>query len=266
MIGLEYASTPFDIAECFNDDDVFSSAVVYALNKAGNLSLKMNYLSREDLIASRVYGSPKSLGGVLLSSGSTVEKTTETTASVNFEPVEDFKPLSVISVKNINEVSNSVMFTRKLNTFSDVKSSIVVTFDGNEGTPSYNSDEFTYGEQYRKLPTATREGYTFIGWYTSLSGGTLVTIYSTALTSKLYAHWVAHTLTVNFDANDGIVSPTSKTVVFDSTYGDLPIPTREGYTFNGWYTDIEDGIIVTSDTEVTTDYSHSLYAQWTAVV
>ena len=263
MIGLEYASTPFDIAECFNDDDVFSSAVVYALNKAGNLSLKMNYLSREDLIASRVYGSPKSLGGVLLSSGSTVEKTT---ASVSFEPVEDFKPLSVISVKNINEVSNSVMFTRKLNTFSEVKSSIVVTFDGNEGTPSYNSDEFTYGEQYRKLPTATRDGYTFTGWFTESSGGNPVVSYSTALTSKLYAHWVANTVTVTFNANEGTVSPTSKTVVFDSTYGDLPTPTREGYTFNGWYTDIEGEIIVTSDTEVTTDDPHSLYAQWTAVV
>ena len=266
MIGLEYASTPFDIAEGFNDNDIFSSAVVYALSKAGNLYLKMDYLSREDLIASRVYGSPKSLGGVLLSNGSTVEKTTGTVKVVNFEPVEGFNPLSLVSVKDINEVAKAVMFTRKTNNFSDIKASIVVTFKGQEGIPSYESYEFIYGEQYHQLPTATREGYTFTGWYTSLSDGTLVTIYSTALTSKLYAHWVAHTLTVTFNDNEGTGSPISKTVVFNSTYGDLPTPTREGHTFNGWYTDIEGGIIVTSDTEVTTDYSHSLYAQWTVVV
>lgn len=41
--------------------------------------------------------------------------------------------------------------------------------------------------------------------------------------------------TVMFDANDGSVSKTSKRVKYGATYGDLPTPTREGYTFKGWH-------------------------------
>ena len=39
---------------------------------------------------------------------------------------------------------------------------------------------------------------------------------------------------VTFDTNGGSVSQTSKEVTYGKTYGDLPTPTREGYTFMGW--------------------------------
>ncbi|MBQ8615312.1 MAG: InlB B-repeat-containing protein, partial [Clostridia bacterium] len=45
---------------------------------------------------------------------------------------------------------------------------------------------------------------------------------------------VEKTIIVNFDANGGTVSPTSKDVVYGKPYGDLPIPSKEGYIFNGW--------------------------------
>ncbi len=45
-----------------------------------------------------------------------------------------------------------------------------------------------------------------------------------------------HICTVTFDANGGTVTPTSKEVITNSTYGDLPIPTNTSdVTFNGWY-------------------------------
>ena len=40
--------------------------------------------------------------------------------------------------------------------------------------------------------------------------------------------------TVTFDANGGTVSPTSKTIAYNGTYGELPTPIRDGYTFIGW--------------------------------
>lgn len=40
--------------------------------------------------------------------------------------------------------------------------------------------------------------------------------------------------TVTFDANGGTVDIASKEVTQDSVYGELPIPTRAGYTFLGW--------------------------------
>ena len=93
-----------------------------------------------------------------------------------------------------------------------------------------------------------KEGYTFKGWYTNAEGtGTAVST-STEFTiggeaegkagitadTTYYAIATPNTYTVSFDANDGTVDTTSKSVTFDSTYGDLPTPTREGYTFMGW--------------------------------
>ena len=40
--------------------------------------------------------------------------------------------------------------------------------------------------------------------------------------------------TVTFDANGGNLSTDSKKVFYHSTYGELPTPTRDGYTFLGW--------------------------------
>ncbi|MBE6161855.1 MAG: hypothetical protein E7158_06530 [Firmicutes bacterium] len=39
---------------------------------------------------------------------------------------------------------------------------------------------------------------------------------------------------VTFDPNGGTVDTQSKTVMYGNNYGDLPTPTREGYTFKGW--------------------------------
>lgn len=41
-------------------------------------------------------------------------------------------------------------------------------------------------------------------------------------------------ITVTFDPEGGNVDTTSKQVKLNSTYGELPTPTREGYTFKGW--------------------------------
>jgi len=45
--------------------------------------------------------------------------------------------------------------------------------------------------------------------------------------------------TINFDAQGGSVSPTSKTTIYYSTVGSLPTPTRSGYSFAGWNTAID---------------------------
>ncbi len=41
-------------------------------------------------------------------------------------------------------------------------------------------------------------------------------------------------ITVTFDPEGGSVDTTSKQVKLNSTYGELPTPTKEGYTFKGW--------------------------------
>lgn len=56
---------------------------------------------------------------------------------------------------------------------------------------------------------------------------------------------------------------TSKTVTYDSTYGTLPTPLREGYTFAGWYTASSGGTKVESSTKVKITANQTLYAHWT---
>ncbi len=56
---------------------------------------------------------------------------------------------------------------------------------------------------------------------------------------------------------------TSKTVTYDSTYGTLPTPLREGYTFAGWYTLSSGGSQITDSTKVTKANDYTLFAHWT---
>lgn len=43
-----------------------------------------------------------------------------------------------------------------------------------------------------------------------------------------------NTYTVTFDPNGGEVTQSTKEVVYNELYGELPIPTKEGYEFLGW--------------------------------
>jgi uncharacterized repeat protein (TIGR02543 family) len=75
-----------------------------------------------------------------------------------------------------------------------------------------------------------------------------------------YAVWQARNFTVTFDAQGGNVDPASTVVTYDDTYGDLPTPTRTGYTFDGWFT-AEDGAgtQITSTTPVAITEAQTLY-------
>jgi len=126
------------------------------------------------------------------------------------------------------------------------------------------SKEVTYGSTYGELPTPTRTGYTFDGWYLGESKVTSTTKVQTARQHILTARCTPSTHTVTFDANGGSVNPTSKEVTYGSTYGELPIPTRTGYTFNGWYTQASGGTLVENTTIVSKTKDHTLYADWSA--
>lgn len=77
-----------------------------------------------------------------------------------------------------------------------------------------------------------------------------------------YAYYKPITYTVTFDPNGGIVNPTSKEVIYQDVYGELPTPEKNGYTFTGWYTDKEGGSRVTSTTKYESAGNTTLYAHW----
>ena len=137
---------------------------------------------------------------------------------------------------------------------------VTVTFDATGGTCSTASKSVTTQSTYGTLPTPTRTGYTFAGWYTASAGGTRVkssTTVTIGYDHVLYAHWTGGDITVTFDANGGTVSPSSKTVKLGQTYGSLPVPTRSGYLFDGWYTAASGGSRITGGpTSNVTIYAH----------
>lgn len=145
---------------------------------------------------------------------------------------------------------------------------IGVTFNANGGELSSAIKVVTIGEAYGTLPTPTRTGYNFGGWYTAMSGGTLVTAATIVTATELhmlFAMW-AVPLTVTFDANGGSVSPASMTATSGAAYGTLPTPTRSGYAFVGWFTASAGGVQVTASDTVSRAYDHTLYAQWSGDV
>lgn len=54
----------------------------------------------------------------------------------------------------------------------------------------------------------------------------------------------------------------NKKVGYGEKYGFLPTPTRDGYDFGGWYT--EGGTLITGESTVAENSSHTLIAKWTA--
>ena len=154
------------------------------------------------------------------------------------------------------------------NSANDTHDTKTISFNAGGGSVDPASKTVTYYSTYGTLPTPTRTGYTFTGWYTEKDGGSKVesdTTVSVSSGDTLYAHWTANQYTVTFDKNGGnSPSQDSKTVTYDSTYGTLATVARTGYTFDGWYTAASGGTKVTSTTTVSTAGAHTLYAHWEA--
>ena len=140
-----------------------------------------------------------------------------------------------------------------------------VSFDANGGKEAYEPKKVSHGDTYGKFPPEpTRIGYKFAGWYTEKDGGAKVELGDVVTSSHtLYAHWTAKKYTVTFNANGGTVTPETMKVTYGCLYGELPTPTRKGYTFVGWFTNSNGGTQVKADAEVTTAADRTLHAHWT---
>lgn len=120
------------------------------------------------------------------------------------------------------EVTNSTMLTftsGKLiylteDEYESMLTSSIVTFDPNGGTVDVTEKLVYYGQPYGELPTPTRTGYAFNGWYTEKTGGTKVTAdtVATVLANQtLYAHWEARAYNVNWNTGTGYTIAVNRT-------------------------------------------------------
>ena len=135
-----------------------------------------------------------------------------------------------------------------------------LTFDSQGGTEVQPITE-NIETPFTSMPTTTKTNYVFTGWYTKPEGGIRVTSVTDGKSMKLYAHWSEATYVLTFNSNGGDSVPAIRFAATEGVPADkMPVPVRDGYTFNGWFTATEGGDKVES---YMTTADATLYAQWT---
>ena len=144
--------------------------------------------------------------------------------------------------------------------------SLTVTWDaGSNGGTIDGKASFSETVKPNSKPTApgsvpVKIGYTFKGWFTAKSGGSLYSTVTITSSTTFYAQFEANKYVVTWDLGTGQSETT------EQTYGEklvLPTePTRKNAEFLGWFTEKDGGTEVDSNTIYTTDGETTYYAHW----
>ena len=141
---------------------------------------------------------------------------------------------------------------------------VKVTFDSQGGSPTPDIQNIEKGKVATN-PTKqpTKDGYTFTGWYTEKECKNKYD-FSSAVEEDiiLYAGWEAIQYTVTFDPQGGSPTPDSQKVDEGKVATEPTNPTKNGYTFTGWYTEKECKNKYNFSTAV--EENKTLYAGWDA--
>lgn len=168
--------------------------------------------------------------------------------------------------------------------------------NGGTGTVNNNvpggyqdSHTVTYDQAMGTMPTASKPGYNFVGWFledgtTQVTTDTVVTIDNVIVknaantyeeTRPLYAKFTPHHYTLVFNPGStkqgipGTVEPNKMVITYDEILSGLPTPVLTGYTFVSWMLDLRDpnSVFKNGDrwTTVLTDGAEiPVYATYTA--
>ena len=114
-----------------------------------------------------------------------------------------------------------------------------VTFVSNEGT-RVPYQVVSSGEKATAPTGVTKDGHTFIGWYTD--NDTFISQWvfeNNTVTADitLYAKWDIKWYTITFNANDGTPAPDQQTVEYGNKVTQPSAMTKPNHVFDGWYTE-----------------------------
>ncbi len=148
-----------------------------------------------------------------------------------------------------------------------------MTYDADGGALAAASGVYTSGSAPLTLPSPTEQGFSFDGWYSAPTGGTLIGLAGAAFTpttsSTLYAQWTALPLwPMSFGDNGATgtvptLSAQQDTLITVPPGADL---TRPGYSFAGWNTETDgSGTSYAAGQSVALTAPIELFAQWRAL-
>ena len=144
-----------------------------------------------------------------------------------------------------------------------------ITFNTDDGElPENTQDYFTVentGSNALKLPTPTKNGYRFMGWYTDseFNSAPLTSIDGAKKADVvLYARWNLAKYVITYDygiAGTGVTNSNPTTFDMNNAV-EFTKPAKEGYIFIGWYTDSSLNNVINTTEGL---YSNlTVYAKW----
>lgn len=183
------------------------------------------------------------------------------------------------SKKGGNEVTTDTVFTKDTTVYAIWKPNsatgpvtYTVTFYQNENDTTAYATKTTNADGAIEWPAApTKEGFIFKGWANE-DGDPYSNNSVFFADTKLYAQWeqkdpdnpdTPKTFTITLDANGGTLSGAATvTTNAGGKLDNLPAaPTREGYSFDGWFTAASGGKEV--DLQSPFEKDSTIYAHWT---
>ena len=166
--------------------------------------------------------------------------------SVRYEGSEDYSAIDWGSGNNLP--SAAIVVGNKTISKTGYKADAVVVF----------TDSSAYGGG-----TAAISGGTVTGAVTN-SGSGSITVTGGNFTTADVEEFVDpdQTVILTLDANGGSCAVKTLAAASGAAVGELPVPTRTGYTFAGWFTAASGGTQVTGESVF--DANATLYAHWTA--
>ena len=242
--GWYNGSTQLVGGETVTGDMTITAHFARSLNDYTVTATASSYGSVSPASVTQPYGSAISASGNVLTIGS--QTITATPDAADAQYTYTFTGWSTFPSTLTENTSVTANFDRTVNTYT-------ITWSVSGST---TSETLSYGAMPEHEDPVPPEGYLFAGWNPEIAAVTGDQTYTAVFEEIVY-------ITVTFDPNGGqLEGSTTKTVGIGTPYGELPTPKKDNNKFLGWYTDAEEGTLVTADTIVTADADQTLYAHW----
>ena len=151
----------------------------------------------------------------------------------------------------------------------DVKTNVIITVSLGKRADMPSLVGTTLNKARSEMATLGFENVTYTGKYDAYTAENVIMTQSVPAGRRINVEEYIEIVysmgkmpvNITLDANGGSVSTTSFTAHYPDTYGTLPTPTRDYYTFRGWYSTVLGSAVTANSTVPETEYE-TLSAMW----
>lgn len=177
---------------------------------------------------------------------------TATPATATAQYTYDVVEVGVWSIEDGAQINTDTTVTA--NFYRTLNSYTITWVYYEDGVQTSDTTTVDYGKKPSHAKPPARDYYTFAGWSPSIVTVTGNATYTATYTPIDYK--------VTWDPTGGTVTPKTSTGNVETAITEYPTPTRDHYTFAGWYTQPENGDEIAESITPTANVTY--YAQWTA--